>query len=393
MSILFFYNGKYPDGMAMSNRIHLYGKSLMAAGMELTVVVPGEENSSQKRFHEEVPFYTIKNPIVFQNYILRQINGFWAAFVFGWYCYLFAKNHKVIFICGMGWFSALLAVVGGHIGGARMVLEVNENPYAPEGSRLDFVFIRKIRRWLMLNLVFTSVDGFIVISHKLQDLVARHKKRAAPILKIPILVDNTGHPHRTEKQSEVPYLLHTGALSETKDGVIAVFEAFAKASKLLGGNLMFYLTHKQMHPSLSKIIQNIIIHNQLGRAIQFTGYLAKKDLKLLRQNCTLAIVNKPLNWQNEYNFPTKLGEYLIDEIPVIVSSTGEMNRFLKDGKTAFIVSENDSEAMAEKIVYIAKHPKEAAEIGAAGRQLALKEFYFMNYADQMKVFFSKVMNR
>ncbi|WP_157482947.1 hypothetical protein, partial [Geofilum rubicundum] len=112
-SILFFFNGKYPDGMAMSNRIHLYGKCLHAAGFQVSVVVPGENRVGEQRWHEEVPYSVIKNPLVFRNYLLRQINGFWAALVYARHCFVLAKKHAVIFICGLGWFAAWLACLGG----------------------------------------------------------------------------------------------------------------------------------------------------------------------------------------------------------------------------------------------------------------------------------------
>ncbi|GAO31650.1 glycosyltransferase [Geofilum rubicundum JCM 15548] len=273
-----------------------------------------------------------------------------------------------------------------------MVMEVNENPYAPEGGRLDPVFIRKVRRWLMLNTTFRFVDGFVVISRKLENLVASYKKSRAQIVYVPILVNDAITYKEAVPSPDVPYLLHSGALSETKDGMMAVFNAFAMAHKALDGHLKFYLTERKMHPSLSLNLEQLMNGHKLATSICFTGYLPHEELNSLRRQSSLAIVNKPSNWQNDYNFPTKWGEYLADGIPTVVASTGEMSRYVKDMETAFVVPENDAAAMAERIVFVIKHPEVAAQIGEAGRQLAYKEFCYKNHSEVMKAFFLKLLN-
>lgn len=378
--------------MAMSNRIHLYGKCLISSGIEVEIIVPSKKKDPKKRVHEEVLFSTVKDPVIFSNYFLRQINGFFAAFIFAIYCFTFSKTNKIIFICGFGWFSTMLAIIGAHLGGAKIVLEVNENPYSPEGGRFDTLYIRKLRRLMTLILPFRYADGFIVISQKLRDLVAKYKRKQALIIKIPILVDNSQNVTVVTDKPKIPYILHAGALSETKDGMIAVFKAFAKANKNLDGNLKFILTQKKMQHSLFDKIDNIIETNNLRDNISFTGYLSMSELDQIRRYCSVAIINKPSNWQNDYNFPTKLGEYLVNGVPTIVSSTGEMSLYLKDMENAFIVPANDSDAIAEKLIYIVNHPEVAANIGNAGKQLALKEFHYINFSQQIKNFFIKVIN-
>jgi glycosyltransferase involved in cell wall biosynthesis len=387
MKILFLFNGIYPEGMAMSNRLHLYAKGLLANGVQVDVVIPSNKRSNTSGFYEGIKFSTIKNPIIFQNYFLRQINSVFASFYYAEYCFRKAKNYDVFLIPGFGWFSALLMILCTHIGGARLVMEVNENPYSPEGGRLDPVWIRKIRRQLMLYLPFQFTDGFIVISESLEKLIQKHKRRFAKIIKIPILIDNKSELLTASKDLKHPFIFHTGGLSETKDGVIAMFEAFSKACKKLTVPLRFILTTKVMQPGLLQKIESIINTNGLKDRVIFKGLLSKKELNDLRNSCTLAIINKPSNWQNDYNFPTKLGELMLAGIPVIASSTGEMGKYLKDNETAFIVPANDIDAIAEKILFIVNNPDIATIIGQNGKNFALEKFNFLNYSDKLTSFF------
>lgn len=378
--------------MAMSNRLHLYAKCFLSQDLSVEVVVPSSERSSVERFYDGIKYSTFLNPIIFKNYILRQINSFFASFIYTQYCFNIAKKYDIIFMVGFGWFSTPLMIIGSHWVGTKVVLEVNENPYSQEGGRLDLIFIRKIRRKLMLNFSYKLADGFIVISESLKKLVNKHKNKHAQIIKIPILVYGADESIKNPEKKYTPYIFHAGALSETKDGVIAVFEAYAKACKQLTVPLRFILTNKLMQPNLSRKIDAIIKATSLEDRVIFTGYLSKKEIDQLRSSCSLAIVNKPSNWQNDFNFPTKLGEYLLSGIPVIVSSTGEMNKFLKDNETAFVVPANNADAMAEKILFIINNPDFAVKVGKAGKSLALKEFYYLNYAQEIVDFFWIVAN-
>jgi len=390
MRILFLFNGVYPNGMAMCQRLHLYAKGLLEQGINPEIVFPYDNESQRKGHYEGVQFSTYRNPVFFKHFILRPINRFFASFYYAHFCYISAKNYKIIFTTGFGWFTDLLIIIGAHFGDAKVVIEVNENPYSPEGGRLDPKWIRKVRRLLTLNLPFRFADGFIVISKSLEDLVYKFKKNSAQVIRVPIIVEDINEDGTDKIKPEYPYIFHAGALSETKDGMIAVFEAFAEACKRTPIPLRFIFTINIMSPQLKRKIDRIIAENGLEDRVLFKGLLSVKEVDKLRASSAMAIVNKPSNWQNDYNFPTKLGELLIAGIPVIASSTGEMNRYLSDNETAFMVSANDSNAIAEKIIYILNNPDIALKIGNNGRNLALEKFQYTQYSKMLTDFFNRV---
>jgi glycosyltransferase involved in cell wall biosynthesis len=392
MRILAIYNGIYPDGMAMSNRLHLYCKALIAGGVDIEIVVPSNKRIPDQGYSDGIKYFYIKDPIKFRKHFFLKINSFFAAFIYARYCLLNAKKYDIIFIPGFGWFASLLLIAGAHLGGAKVVLEVNENPYTPEGGRLDPLWLRKIHRQLILNVTFRFADGFIVISTPLQQLVENYKKKSAQVVRIPIITNTKEEPTQIYNKIDAPFILHSGALSETKDGVEAMFLAFAKAAIKTNIPIKFILTNKIAHNKLLNKIDDIIKTNKLEDRVVFLGHIPKAELKDYRRTCLTTIINKPINDQNLYNFPTKLGEFLSCGIPVIASSTGEMSSFLKDNETAFIVSPNDSDAIAAKILFILNNPEEAFKVGKAGKALAEKEFYYMNHAQKLLDFFKTIVN-
>lgn len=394
MKVLFFYNGSYPRGMAMTRRLHLYAKALQEAGSQVEIVVPGRRGSDNQQY-EGVPYRVLASPVVGRSYWMRQALGAFWALMYARTCKCWSRQGKLIFLCGFGWWTSLCMLITLRFSGGKSILEVNENPYAPEGGRLDPAWLRSWRRFLVLRLVFPLANGFVVISEKLETLVRRHKRSAAQILRVPVLAncDETfeqvnGSPPDKVATNGSPYLLHAGALSETKDGVLAVFEAFAQVNEVVP--LDFYLTSPVMAPALARKVEALLEKSGLTQRVHFTGLLSTQALAQLRRGSALAVVNKPLNWQNSYNFPTKLAEYLSDGIPLVISSGGEMARFLQHEKHALVVRPNDAADLAHCMLRILKEPELAASLSLAGKELAEESLHYQKHSPALYAFFRRV---
>lgn len=69
-----------------------------------------------------------------------------------------------------------------------------------------------------------------------------------------------------------------------------------------------------------------------------------------------------------------MSEYLSFARPVITTTVGEANLYLKDGVNAFIVEPHRPELIADKIIYAVSHPAETVAIGREGHKLTENEF-------------------
>jgi colanic acid/amylovoran biosynthesis glycosyltransferase len=61
-------------------------------------------------------------------------------------------------------------------------------------------------------------------------------------------------------------------------------------------------------------------------------------------------------------------------LPVLISDVGGMPEGIIDGVTGFVLSENDLEAFADKIVWLANNPEKRKEMGQAGRKFVEDKF-------------------
>lgn len=388
MKIIAFYNGKYPDGFSpMMLRLHYYMKALQSYKNEVEIVMPSSIENTQNGIFENIPYSFVYIP---------QTTKFNKLFVKKYYvehCKKLAYSCDSLLLVGINHLFLPDIAEAVHKTGAKIVIEQNENPGVIKASRLDTTLSLKIERYFWFHKCLPKLDGLIVISHALEEMIAKYKHPSTKITRIPILSGNNkiSPPHKPTPNDGIPYILHAGALSEQKDGIISMIEAFAIAHKRLNGKLKFILTYDIGFPKLKRKINKIIKKNNLENSIRFTGILSKKDLSELRDNCALSIINKPSNAQNDYNFPTKLSELLPLRIPIIVSNTGEMSRYFINGENAFVVEANNANMIADKIVYIIQNPEAVNNITERGQLLAIKEFYYMNYAKKLNSFFNSLV--
>lgn len=385
MKIIAFYPGEYPKGFSpMSYRLHYYMKAIQSKGIQVEIVMPGVGTKSNG-IYEGIPYSFV------QSTVQTRFNKSHVVEEYADICRLLAKNCDIVFTTIRDNQSIMKISKAVHEAGGKIIIELNENPYSFYASRLDTPISLYIKRKYFFMNSIKQVDGIIVISEALFNLVSIYKSKNTDVLKIPILSGINKKKVETHKKA-TPYILHAGALSEQKDGVKAMLRAFAVAHKELNGNLKFIFTCKTGFPSLLFWIKKFIRKHNLENYVDFRGMVSFEELEELYKNCSIAIVNKPINAQNRYNFPTKLTELLNREIPVIVSKTGELRNYFVDMENAFVVEANNVDQIAEKIIYIQNHPVETKQIALNGRLLAEKEFYYLNHADKLVAFFKQVKN-
>ena len=371
--MIILYSGEYPGVSAGAKRVALYQKGLAEAGVEADVVSTFRATKGRLGFY----FNSFLQPLIAFVTVLRQKN-----------------SHKLIFIYDYDWDSLLLIRLATKIKGQKMVLEINEKPGTYYGNRLTELSIVKATNLMFLTrITLPLIDGFIVISDQLKIYLIPFQNAKAKILKVPIIVDPniTALPQK-ESFVHTPFLLHAGALSNRKDGIIGVFQAFAIVNKQLDNKLHFYLTDRVSPTDVWEEIASIIEQNNLEGLVHFTNRLPERELLNYQQQCSMLILNKPDNEQNRYNFPTKLGEYLRFKKPVIYTPVGEMTNYLKDGFNAFEIPSARPDLLAEKILYILDNQKDANRIAENGFALTQNEFNYQIQGKRLSLFFNEVIN-
>jgi len=368
MNILILISGEYPGPSAGAKRVSYYKRGLVENDNNTIVDIIGFKSNPKNRFE------------VAANLFIRPLKVFFR--------FLLTKGkYDILFIYGFDWFTLILLSIAGKVKGIKLVLEVNEKPGSVYGN---FITEWKLVRWVIIRMTHFSyrfMDGFVVISDLLEEFLKKHCSKHAKIIKIPIIVDiSRGTEEIKRPHAKFPYLLHTGSLSDRKDGIIEVFEAFVITNQQLKNQLHFYLTSKIATKEDWLKINTIIEKSDSQDYVHFLGDISEEDLLSFQKYCSLTVINKYTNEQNLHNFPTKLGEYFSFGVPVLTTAVGEMGKYLTNEENSYIYKENNVKELAAKMVEVILNEDKSRLIGNNGREIARKNFNYLTEGNRLLLF-------
>lgn len=247
--------------------------------------------------------------------------------------------------------------------GIRVFHERTEHPLV---SKLKLLNVDKYLR------ACTKLDGLFVISNPLRDYFI---SIGVPEGKIHI-INMTVDPHRfvgLEKRVTERYIAYCGKATNNKDGVDRLIKAFAITSKT-HPDVKLYIIGTP--PKRSDESGNLELVESLGLkdSVVFTGIIQSEKIPQVLKDAEILALARPDNIQAKYGFPTKLGEYLLTENPVVITAVGDIPHFLKDNFSAMIAQPDSLEEFAEKMNYLLDNKVEAAKIGQRGKEVAITHF-------------------
>ncbi|AHW62271.1 Glycosyltransferase involved in cell wall bisynthesis [Draconibacterium orientale] len=386
MKIFLLLNQPYPHGFALTKRFHLYAKGFVHEGHIAKVILPVPteannvlNNSKISGIFEKIPFeYTCNNTIRSKRFILRRWQDILGSIKAGLVC--IRELPDVLIISAFPIYFYLFLKVISIVTGTKLIREKNEVDFLDE-NEISEKQIKQINR---KNRLF---HGFIVINSQLQDYLRNDLKLKTKSLVVPILIQDFKADKHLSTTRNITY---TGTYLERKDGILTILKAF---SKLIQKNpdLNLVLTGSPQRSKDYHALKTIIENHNLERNICFPGYLLETELQDILMSSSMLILAKPENRQNRYNFPTKIGEYLISGRPVISTKTGIIGDILKDRENV-VFTEFSAENICQNIEYILNHPKEANTIGSNGRKFALENFDYHTHTQRMIRFFKMIQS-
>lgn len=221
-----------------------------------------------------------------------------------------------------------------------------------------------------------NVDGLLVITTALKKYFAELGVDESKITIINMTVDSNRFKG-LEKQPTERYIAYCGTASNNKDGVDELIKSFAIVHKK-HSDIKLYIIGKT--PDKEDAAGNLRLIEELGIKdyVVFTGIVQASEMPQLLKNAEIVALDRPDSLQARHGFPTKLGEYLLTENPVVVTKVGDIPLFIKDGETGLLAEQRNSHEFSEKLIWALEHPDEAAEIGKRGAELAMHEFNYLN---------------
>lgn len=361
MNKLYVVCNSYHPNTAYTNRVLSFLRGFSELGVDTQVVflAPDKDKSTVQELYPHINFNYMWENMPFTNRIINKLAE-------EYYGLKFAKQLKpgdVVFLTNFG--NIFFKVIGKK--GVKVIHEKTEHPdvYTFRGFNLAR-YKREVPK----------VDGLFVISTALRDYFASLGVDKTKIKIVNMTVDSNRFTGLIKQPTE-KYIAYCGTASNNKDGVDELIKSFA----------IVHQTHTEVKlliigetPDKEDVSGNLKLIKDLGLqdVIVFTGIVSSANMPQLLKNATILALDRPDSLQAKCGFPTKLGEYLLTENPVVVTKVGDIPLFLKDGESALLAEERHPEEFASKLIWVLEHPSESAEIGKKGAKVALSEFNYLN---------------
>ena len=394
MKIYLITDKPYPNGMAATNRVKCYAKTIIHGGNDCEVIIFTRTerygvtpwNTEGSGTAEGIPFqYIGGTPLRHANPFVRKFHD--------WHdIYLLKKHLKSHLHAGdiiLTYCDKRVGLVNqladfAHQQGAKIVRDLCELPFGTSDETPKNISGREDT----FHTQFPRLDGVICISDSLMKLASQFTCPSCKLIKIPILVDFPKYelPDLSD-EAEVPYIFHAGTLTDQKDGILGLLEGFAIARQRYGQPFRFLSTGYLEKSSQCKAIKALISQYGIENDVSFLGYLSEKELRDRLSHATMVVINKAPTQQNRYCFATKTAEYLAASKPLITTRVGEAMNWLVHGQSAVMVDHSSPGQIADAIITLLTDPLFRKKIGAGGKKLCKEAFDYTNYGETLSSFF------
>ena len=231
-------------------------------------------------------------------------------------------------------------------------------------------------------------DGIICISTNIEDYYLKYNKNT---MIIPILseIGQSPTPELYYSLSEVFKIGFTGGVSIEKENFLIFFDALVLL-KNKNYNFQFNLyggISEKENIKLNKLIQE----KGLSNYVIYHGKVDQSLVMSILQKQHLLVLPRKENMQNKFGFSTKLSEYLVSGVPVLLTDVSDNLKYLMEGKDVIVANSEDPKDFALKITeLIENYNNEGKKLSNNGLQAAKKYFDYKLYGEKLSEFLFKV---
>jgi glycosyltransferase involved in cell wall biosynthesis len=384
----------FPEGMAATNRILAYSKGLIENCVKVDVFIFNQTDLTKSNYPVQgqvfgVNYHYPKTRTWSKYKIVRVFVDHIKAIIITFYNIL--KEHKngkydFIFISSdslfiLSFFIPLLKTIG-----IKIVFITDEYPIP---IRVYLKSKIPIYKTIFYKILLKGSSAMIFMTKNLLEFYNRIVFRPSFIL--PVIADFSRFDFKTLEPYKVAgrrYLCYMGNMELTKDNVDNIVKAFA----LIKNNYKDIDLYLYGQPSTTDrtILLSLIDSLCLNNRVFLKGRANFDEVPSILCGAHVLVASQPRTKRAEGGFPTKLGEYLVAEKPVILTEVGEIPLYIKDKYNAFLCEPENPEAYAEKLSYVLENYEEAGRVAQEGRNYALFQFDNRRLANHLKIFLDSI---
>lgn len=366
----------FPSGFASVNRIMSYSKGLVKLGVNVTVLSTSAGYDLDFHYIDGIRYKSLrlnqKNKFTFFAFFIalsRVIKSIFSE----------RHNYNIVILVSNSVYLIYPIFILCKLFSIKIIQEKSEFPFVLNSKSL----LGRIYAKIYVNTTYKLFDGLIVMTKPLVEYFRKKARKNCRIIEMPMTVDCDRFKSITPYKPGYEYIAYCGDMGGNKDGISNLITSFSFIYKkypdiklLLIGNTSDVNELNRLKRQIDENkIQNIIFYGKADRA----------DIPSILCGAKILALARPTSLQSTGGFPTKLGEYLSTGKPVVVTSVGDIPRYLNT-ENSYIVKPDDNRLFADKIIEILDNYDNALEIGRKGQQLALSVFDYKAQSNSLATF-------
>ncbi len=249
--------------------------------------------------------------------------------------------------------------------GYKIVFDQVETSFIAIGGKMSLK--RRINEYLsdrITSKAMKNASSFVISTA----LYSQSKKRYTEI-KLCLLPNASPSLKKEDKKSLYNPLrvVYSGTFA-SKDGVKYLIDG-AKEAVMKGCSLELILMGKGQARDME------VLEELKGCDwAKYLGFVSDEELLNQIQNADVLCMTRNNSLFANYGFPFKLSEYLATGNILLATRVGDVERYVKDKESAYIVEPENSEQIAERLCYIQQHEQEAVTVAYKGYEVMQKYF-------------------
>jgi glycosyltransferase involved in cell wall biosynthesis len=387
----------FPNGTGASARVLAFAQGLRSAGVAVKVlcVEPTESgnpplNSEVKGVFRGIPFEytygsTTRLPRGTRRRILKVAKwGLCLRAALRWRAESGELAAVIVYSRSLAWMAT--GVLAGRLTGAVCVHDDSEMPFVwrtpgPWTTAKRLAYERSYRLF----------DGCIAISTYLRSYCTERLRCGENVLLVPILVDVSEFEGDGDGDAPVPgAVMFCGSLDHGE--VRTLLQTFAMVARELPETTLWLVGGAKRAGTMPALRGEIEQLDLTGR-VRFTGRVGRTELPTVLRSASVLVLPRSAGPHSLAGLPTKVAEYLATGRPVVVTTTGDIPRYLRDGHDAYLVPPDDVQAFADRLRYVLEHPDEAAHVGEMGKRTATSSFSPLTHGQRMREFIEELRSQ
>ena len=192
-------------------------------------------------------------------------------------------------------------------------------------------------------------------------------------------------------QTERRYLCYMGNLMLKKDDICTIIRAFCEIKDEYS-DIDLHLYGNESTPEESQVLRSLIAENSAQNRVFLKGRVDYEQVPAILAGATLLVTAQPNTKRAEGGFPTKMGEYMMTGVPMIVTDVGEISQYVTHKKDCYMVPPESPHEYAETLRYALTHVEESKQIAENAYENAYNNYSAKKVGEGLVNFLQQIVN-